>query len=137
MLKIKNVDALVLFDYVKTEEGKDVVENIVYGKVAWRAPEDVEQWALNIDASAKKVSTLPPSKNILKQLAIDKFVLEKKKQLNLSWDETRNVMNNIMIGIILKTIHSKDFVWNDGKIESISGLDFLDVARIPNDAGFV
>lgn len=138
MLNIRNIDALVLFDYLKTEEGKDVAESIVYGK----SPNithhcDPSQWAFNIDSACKKVSTTLPSKNVLKQLAIDKFILEKKQYFNLSWEETQNVWNNIMIGIILKTFNSKDFVWNNGKIESISGLNFLDVARITNDARFV
>lgn len=140
MFQIKNLDALVLFDYVKTDEGKDAVENLVYGKpLAFSVENDPDASVLarNIDASVKKISTALPSKNVLKQMAIDKFVLEKKSLLNLSWEQTQNVWNNIMIGIILKTIHSKDFVWKNGKIESISGLDFPDETRVANDARFV
>jgi hypothetical protein len=130
MLKIKNLHALELFAYVKTDEGKDLVENWVYGKalpgnVSKHVSEDFETLGKVIDANVKKICAPLPSKNVLKQLAIDKFILEKKDQLNLTWEQTQNAWNNIMVGLILKTIQSKDFVWNNGKIESIAGLDFL------------
>jgi len=139
MFRIKNLEALSLFEFVRTDEGRDAVENLVYGKPAGCSIEgdSAPEIARRIDASVKKISTTLPSKNVLKQMAIDKHVLDKKIELDLSWEETQNAWNNIMIGIILKTVHSKDFVWNDGKLERVSGLDFPDVTRVANDARFV
>lgn len=142
MLKIQNYKAFELLEYVRTEEGKDVVENLIYGNpipnsISKHSISDVQHFSKMIDLHCKKVCGQQPSKNVLKQLAIDKFILEKKEQLKLSWEQTHRVWNNVMIGLILKTIHSKDFVWKDGKIESIAGFDFFNETCISNDTGFI
>jgi hypothetical protein len=144
MVLLKNLDALELFAFVKTDEGRDILENWIRNKPVpvWVAKAmqqslDLSAKGALIDANVKKITTIAPSKNIYKQLAIDKFVLKKQKDFTLSWQETHDLWNSIMIGIILKGLHLKDFVWQNGEIESISGIDFSDKTRVSNNAGFI
>ena len=141
---MKDIDLLELFRYLKTEEAKDLVEAYVKqthvssgaAKILQQKT-DLEAIAFQLDNYVKKVPTVTPSKNVLKQLAIDNYVLKKKEEKRLSWKETHELLNTIVIGLILKTISSKDFVWNNGEIEFITGLDFFDKSEISNNAGYV
>lgn len=63
-------------------------------------------------------------KKSIRQKIIENFVIDMKKQHNLSIPQSKRLLSIIIIGLIFKTITSDDIEYTSGKIMSISGISF-------------
>jgi len=81
---------------------------------------------MNSDSSEIPQSWGKIRKKNLKKVLVEKFVLGKKEQFNLSISKTRNLLSFIMISVSFKTLSSKDIVLEDGIIKEIKGIRFTD-----------
>lgn len=63
-------------------------------------------------------------KKNLKDLLIEKYVIDMKKKYHLSLSQSRYVLSIIYIALIFKVITSKDIVYDNGRITNIDGVDF-------------
>jgi hypothetical protein len=63
-------------------------------------------------------------KKNIKDLLIEKYVLDMKKKHSLTFDQTRYLLSLIFITIVFKIITPKDIVYEKGKIVTIKGIDF-------------
>lgn len=63
-------------------------------------------------------------KKKIKDLLIEQFVLNKKKEFELSLDLAKKLFSIIFVGIQFKTISSKHIVYHLGKIDHIHGIHF-------------
>ena len=63
-------------------------------------------------------------KNI-KDLYIENYVIAMKKKYNLNIKQTRHLLSMISLGLIFKVILAKDIVYNNGIIENIKGINFV------------
>jgi hypothetical protein len=52
------------------------------------------------------------------------YVIDMKKQYNLSTVQAKHLLSSIFTGLIFKVINSKDIIYEDGKITKIEGIDF-------------
>jgi hypothetical protein len=77
----------------------------------------------NINES-KYLSWCNIKKKNVKDMLIEKFVIEMKDEYMLSYKQARYVLSIIYIALIFKVITTKDINYNDGKIISICGLEF-------------
>ena len=68
-------------------------------------------------SSIKKKST--------KDSLIENFIIEKKRNHDLSDKQVKNLQKQINLGLIFKTISHKDIILKDGRIEKINDLDFF------------
>jgi hypothetical protein len=67
-------------------------------------------------SSIKKKST--------KDSLIENFIIEKKRNHDLSDKQVKNLQKQINLGLIFKTISHKDIILKDGRIEKINDLEF-------------
>ena len=63
-------------------------------------------------------------KKNIKDLLIEKYVIDMKKLYNLSITQTKYLLNIIVNSIVFKTINSKDIEYYDNKIHNIKGITF-------------
>lgn len=63
-------------------------------------------------------------KKSTKDFIIENFIVEMKKKWNLSDSDSRKLNSIINIGLLFKTITSKDIDYSDGKINSINNITF-------------
>lgn len=59
-----------------------------------------------------------------KEMHIINYVFRMKNEHNLDWDTTKDLLQNINIGILYKTQTSKDIIFNNNRIESINGITY-------------
>lgn len=57
---------------------------------------------------------------------IENYIVEMKQQHNISDKEIRKLHLYINVGIIFKTITQKDIIYENGKILSINGVEYVD-----------
>ena len=63
-------------------------------------------------------------KKNVKDLLIEKYVIEMKKQHSLTVKQARYLMSVIFIAMMFKVITAKDIIYENGKIEKIEGIAF-------------
>lgn len=63
-------------------------------------------------------------KKNVKDLLVEKYVIEMKIIHSLSLAQTRYLLSLIYIAMVFKVITAKDIVYENGKIEKIDGIDF-------------
>jgi hypothetical protein len=63
-------------------------------------------------------------KKNIKDLLIEKFVIDKKKEFNLSSAQSKLLLSKIFTGIIFKILKNKDIIFENGKIMNIEGISF-------------
>ena len=63
-------------------------------------------------------------KKNIKDLLIEKFVLDMKKKYSLTFKQTQKLLSSIYIGLIFKVFTVKDIEYDDGVIKGISGITF-------------
>lgn len=63
-------------------------------------------------------------KKSVKDLLIEKYVIEMKQKHNLSLKQSRYLLSIIFTAIVFKVITFKDIDYCDGKINNIDGIDF-------------
>ena len=63
-------------------------------------------------------------KKSIKATLIEKYVIEKQKEYNLSHQQANTLLKTINIGLLLKTILPKHITYNDNRITDITCIDF-------------
>lgn len=63
-------------------------------------------------------------KRTTRDFIIENYVIEMKKKYNLNNVESKNLLNLIQIGLVFKTINSKNIRYEDGRILDINVLSF-------------
>ena len=63
-------------------------------------------------------------KRNLKDLLIERYVIDIKKKYNLTISQTKYLLSVIFISIIFKVINTKDIIYENGKIINIKGICF-------------
>lgn len=82
---------------------------------------DIEQELSDI---IKKNSWIDIKKKNIKLLLIQKFIIDKAKEYSLEVQQIKKLFNQIIIGLLLKTINKNDIVYNNCKIQDINCLCF-------------
>tara|TARA_Y100000591_G_scaffold332517_1_gene370137 strand:- start:3142 stop:3747 length:606 start_codon:yes stop_codon:yes gene_type:complete len=62
-------------------------------------------------------------KNI-RVMLIEKFVIQKSKQYSLSNTQSKSLYNNIVLGLLFKTIHKNSIVYENQNIKEIKSISF-------------
>ena len=78
----------------------------------------------NINKEHKYNNWIDIKKKSIKQTLIEKFVIEKMKKHNLDYDIAYKLLNNIILGLLLKTIVTKHIKYENNKIIDITCLQF-------------
>lgn len=65
-------------------------------------------------------------KKNIKDLLIEKYVLNMKDKYSLSYKQAQSLLSNIFTGLIFKVFTVKDIKYNDGIISEIDGITFSD-----------
>lgn len=63
-------------------------------------------------------------KKSIRQKIIENYVIDMRKEYNLSIPQSKRLLSIIIIGLIFKTIISNDIEYKSGKIVCISGISF-------------
>jgi hypothetical protein len=63
-------------------------------------------------------------KKNVKDLLIEKYVLEMRRKHSLTIKQARYLLSIIFVAMMFKAITSKDIEYSDGKIQNINGIDF-------------
>lgn len=63
-------------------------------------------------------------KKNIKDIMYEKYVIDMKKKHKLSLQKTKYLLSLIFVGIMFKSISSKDINYQDNRIVSIDGIDF-------------
>ena len=63
-------------------------------------------------------------KKNIKDLLIEKYVIDMKKKYNLSIKQAKFLLSIIFISMVFKVITSKDIVYSDGRIQNIESINF-------------
>jgi len=63
-------------------------------------------------------------KKSVKNIIVENFVIDKKREYNLSFSQIRKLLSIIIVGIIFKTIKASDIEYNDSKITNIEDINF-------------
>lgn len=61
-----------------------------------------------------------------RNIFLDKFIVEKSKDNNLSLKQSKTLLKLIYYFILIRTISHKNIIFENGKIESIKGITFSD-----------
>lgn len=64
-------------------------------------------------------------KKNIKDLLIERYVVDMKKKYNLTIKQAKNLLSVIFIALVFKAITSKDIDYFDGKIQHIEGIEFV------------
>jgi len=75
-------------------------------------------------------------KKSIRNIFIDQFVLENKKQFNLTIDKARKLRSKLLAHIVLKTINSSNIKFKKNRIISIDGVSFKDKCVFFDDSIF-
>lgn len=65
-------------------------------------------------------------KKNIKDVMYERYVIEMKHEHNLTLKQCKKLLATILVSIMFKTISAKDIEYSDGKIQSITGIDFKD-----------
>jgi len=63
-------------------------------------------------------------KKNIKDLLIEKYIIEMKSKYSLSTSQCKNLMSTIFVALMFKVITAKDIVYKDGIITNIYGITF-------------
>lgn len=63
-------------------------------------------------------------KKNIKDILIEKFVIDKKKEFHLTIQQAKNLLSRICLGLIFKVIKAKDIIYENGIILEIEGIKF-------------
>jgi hypothetical protein len=83
------------------------------------------------DWKNKKWNTI--KKKNVKDILMDNFIISMKKTYNLNYHNTAKLKNTILLGLIFKTITSKDIEYENGKVTQIIGINFANNEIIIDD----
>jgi len=64
-------------------------------------------------------------KKIIRETLLERYVMEKSIQYQLSMNVIHKMLCLLIIGLIFKTINSKDIIYQNGIIEKVHGFHFL------------
>lgn len=80
-------------------------------------------------------------KKSVKNIIVENFVIDKKREYNLSFSQIRKLLSIIIVGIIFKTIRATDIEYNDSKITNIADINFsyknIDIKKDIYDFQFI
>ena len=65
-------------------------------------------------------------KKSIKDLLIEKYIINMKKKYNLSYKQAKYLLSYLFLALTFKMITSKDIEYKNGIIEKIVGIDFTD-----------
>jgi hypothetical protein len=74
--------------------------------------------------SLKKDEWQNVKKKMIRDTLLENFVLNKSNQFFLSMTVSKKVLSLVIIGLMFKTLNSKDIIYSDGFIQDISGFVF-------------
>lgn len=65
-------------------------------------------------------------KKNIKDIMYERYVIDMKREHNLSLNQCKKLLATVLVSIMFKTISAKDIDYSEGKIQSIAGIDFKD-----------
>jgi hypothetical protein len=74
--------------------------------------------------SLKKDEWQNVKKKMIRDTLLENFVLNKSNQFLLSMNVSKKVLSLIIIGLMFKTLNSKNIIYSDGFIQDITGFVF-------------
>ncbi len=92
-------------------QNEKLKKRIYFNKIEQELKESRKQW-INI------------RKKNIKELLIEKYVIDSKRLHNLNIEQTKSLLSTITNGIIFKIIKSTDIEYYDNKIHNIKGIIF-------------
>jgi hypothetical protein len=73
-------------------------------------------------------------KKSIKDMCVEKFVVESREKYNLTYSQARYLLSIIVIALVFKALISKDITYENGKITEIQGISFLSGEMIIDEA---
>lgn len=105
------------------------IHKLFKNKLQMFSRDDILQKQYEIDGLNKKIvysSWGDIKRKNIKDTLVENFVLDMKNKYYLTYNQTRDLLNIINVGLIFKYISYKDIEMIDGKITNISCIDFQD-----------
>lgn len=97
-------------------------------KLALMSREEIIQKKDDINSNLEDINSYDDwgsiKKKNLKEVMIERFVIDMKKTYNLTSKQSKNLVSIIFLGFVFKVFISSDVKVSEGKIESINGLEF-------------
>jgi len=88
--------------------------------------EKLEQFKSMQNNKTENIDWASVRKKNAKNLFIDKFVIKKSKEYNLSIKKARELIKLIYYFNLIRTINQKDIIFENGEITEIKGISFSD-----------
>jgi hypothetical protein len=123
---IKNKEFIYKFEENKTiEEVYSDINSLLKEKVGLLSEKEriIQKESIN-RYKCKKDEWNHLKKKIIRETLLEQFVLQKSIQYQLSVGVIHKMLCLLIIGLIFKTINSKDIIYNNGIIENVNGFVF-------------
>jgi len=121
------------FSYKLLQKNPEELFSDIYklfkNKLQMFSRDDILQKQYEIDGLNKKIvysSWGDIKRKNIKDTLVENFVLDMKNKYYLTYNQTRDLLNIINVGLIFKYISYKDIEMIDGKITNISCIEFQD-----------
>lgn len=103
------------------------VYNLFSDKLGLKSVQEIEEYKNTIDSSEIIFNSWNSiKKKSIRDSIIINYVTEQSAKYNLSRIKTRELLNMINLGILLKFISNKNILYEDGVIHDIEGFEFSD-----------
>jgi len=121
------------FSYkIETKNPKQLYDDIYLlfvKKLGLLSHNDKIQKKINFDNIESEIKEYRKSwtnirKKNIKDLLIEKYVIDMKKRYLLTIKQAKNLLSMIFIGMVFKVINVKDIDYEDGVIKNINGISF-------------
>lgn len=116
---------------IQKKNPKDIYNELYYifkTKLSLMSREEIIQKKDDINNNLEDINTYDDwasiKKKNLKEVMIERFVIEVKSKYNLTTKQSKNLVSIIFLGFVFKVFISSDVKVKEGKIECINGLDF-------------
>ena len=100
------------------------ITNLLRNKLNIMTREDIIREKEFIPLTEKMTSWSSIKKKNLRDALIEIFVIEKKNTFDLTLNQIKSLYSLINLGFLFKVLSSEDVIMNEGRIESIKGIDF-------------
>jgi hypothetical protein len=103
---------------------REELHSFLHDTLEIRTSDEIRQMVENIDMSTEVESWTAIKKKNVKEIFIDRFVIEMQKKHRLTTPTARDLLADIYIHILFKFIQPSDIELQNGRIQSISGVSF-------------
>jgi hypothetical protein len=97
--------------------------NILSNKEKTKKRLDFNQVETDLKETQKSWSSI--KKKNIKDILIEKYIIDMKNTFCLTIKQCKYLLSTIFIGLILKIINTNDIVYDNQKIQSINGIEFV------------